>query len=230
MDRCIELFFAGKFEGACFQLMLSKALGSAIIFFAFVLKVPQIKNMLQLKTDKGLSYVSIYSEIITLLLMSLYSHHNKNPFSTYGENVVILAQVFIILCLAWKYSEQKGNWFLRVLGLLALIGFSALCIMDLYIPSQLWFLIGSSSIPLMSIGRISQIVYSYRKKYTGALSSFTFTLNVIGGVARIFTTITETGDALLIFTFAYAVLLSLIILVQIQLYGKNKTEKVEKLD
>lgn len=224
MYQCLNSYLKGSPEAGCLQYMASKALGYAIIFFSFILKVPQIRNMIKLKTDKGLSYVSTYSEILTFLFSALYSYHNGNPFSTYGENVIVLIQTLIVLFLSWSYSEVKGSYFLRFLFLVSLISFATMAVLDIVIPPRAWMAIGSSTIFLVSISRFSQITYSFRTKYTGSLSAFTFLLNIGGGLARVFTTITETKDPLLIMTYSYSIFLNSIVLIQIFMYGSNKGE------
>lgn len=223
MEKCIEVILSGKFEANCLQLLLSKALGYSIIFFSFTIKLPQIKNMMKTKTDQGLSYLATYLEIIIFLLQSLYSYHNKNPISTYGENIIILLQCLIILFLSWKYSEKKGSFFTRASFIIGLVVFSGLCMQDKYIPEIVWKIIGSSSIPLVSLARISQIYHSFRSKDTGPLSQFTFFLGFAGNLARAFTTVTETGDMILLASYLYGALLNFIILIQIVMYG-NKAE------
>jgi mannose-P-dolichol utilization defect protein 1 len=229
MDRCFELIFQGSFEKQCFTLLLSKLLGYAIIFFSFILKVPQIKNMIKMKSEEGLSYVSIYLEIIIFLFSGLYGYHYANPFSTYGENFIILAQSLTILFLCWKYG-QIASISSKILRFLFLSGLTVLTLASFknILPESAWFYIGSSPIPLASIARITQIYESYSAKSTGPLSAFTFFLALGGSVARVFTTLTETSDYLLIFTYAYGAFLNLIILIQIFIYGNKSAQTKEK--
>jgi mannose-P-dolichol utilization defect protein 1 len=225
LQNCFNLFLKGSFEPQCFQLLVSKALGYSIIAFAFILKLPQIRTMMKTKTDEGLSYTSTYLEIFTYYFMALYAFHNKNPFSTYGENIVILIQTLIILFLSWKYSSKVGCPFTRTCYVLSLLLFAGLCIQDKYIPNSIWYLIGSSPIPLGSAARITQIYHSWKTKSTGPLSIFTFGLNVMGCVARIFTTLTETDDLLMLASCINGTILNLIVCIQIIIYGsKSKTE------
>ena len=83
----------------------------------------------------------------------------------------------------------------------------------------------SSSILLSSIGRMSQIFFSFGQKDTGSLSSITYFLGMMGSLTRIFTTYTETKDVLLIATFVYGAFLNFVILLQILIYG-DKSKKV----
>jgi mannose-P-dolichol utilization defect 1 len=232
MDKCLDLLLTGKFEPTCLQLLLSKALSFAIIFLSFTLKVPQIKNMLSTKSAEGLSHTAIYLEIIIFINSALYGYHYENPFSTYGENLVILMQSLIILLLTWKYTKNSGSLFLRALFLISTILYSVLCVLD-KVPEQIWIFNGSLTIFLVSIARVSQIYTSFKNKDTGPLSAFTFVLSLGGTVARIFTTFTETKDLLVLLTYSWSGFLTLIIIFQIYIYGNKKAkvaQKVEKTD
>jgi len=232
MDKCIDLLLTGKFEPTCLQLFLSKAISFAIIFLSFTLKLPQIKNMLRTKSAEGLSHTAIYLEILIFTNSALYGYHYKNPFSTYGENIVILMQSLIILILTWKYTQNKGSVFLRALFLISTIVYILLCILD-KVPEQIWVLNGSSTIFLVSIARASQIYTSFKNKSTGPLSPITFILALLGTIARIFTTLTETKDLLVLLTYSWSGFLTSVIIGQIYIYGNKNAkinQKVEKTD
>lgn len=47
-----------------------------------------------------------------------YNFHYKNPFSTYGENIFLMMQGIIILCLIKKYNKRLSVytfWFSQLL-------------------------------------------------------------------------------------------------------------------
>lgn len=68
---------------------------------------------------------------------------------------------------------------------------------------------------------------NYRKQSTGQLSSTTALMIVIGCCVRVFTSIQETGDQLLIVIFAVAGVMNGIVLAQIFYYG-NADERSSK--
>jgi mannose-P-dolichol utilization defect protein 1 len=61
-------------------------------------------------------------------------------------------------------------------------------------------------------------------KHTGAQSLITNTLNLVGGLARIFTTLNETGDMTVVMGFLLSVALNATIFAQYWVYKAN-TEK-----
>lgn len=212
------------------SFLFSKLLGYCIVVFSIILKLPQIINMLKIKSDRGLSYLTMYTEILIFLFSFLYCYHNGNPFSTYGENVFILIQCLIILFLCWSYSEKAStkSVIFRVLFLGSLILITVKCIEGKDIPDYVWTLLATSPILLSSMGRMSQIFVSFRQKDTGSLSAITYFLGMTGAITRIFTTYTETKDLILISSFAYGAFLNLVILIQILSYGDNNRIVKEK--
>lgn len=226
MENCINGIMKGDIEKGCIQLVISKMLGYSIIGLSCILKVPQIKNMLAAKSDKGLNYVSIYSEIVLYLFAALYSFHFRNPISTYGENIIVLFQSLTILFLSYKYAGNRISIFEKIIVALFIVLFPTLMIAyESVIPKWCWEMLASSSLVIVSIARWSQIIHSYRHKDTGPLSAFTFILVLGGNLARAFTTISETGDKILLSTYLYAAGLSLICLMQIFIYAKPKVKK-----
>jgi len=156
--------------------LISKFLGYCIITFSITLKLPQILNMMKIKSDRGLSYLTMYTEILMYLFSALYGFHKGNPFSTYGENVFILIQSLVILLLCFKYAENPTKSS-RILGGFFSIFSILVTIKSIEgsgIPEYIWTFMASSSIPLSSFGRMSQIYFSFRQKDTGSLSSITY--------------------------------------------------------
>lgn len=222
--ECLTELSNFNFKKECIALLISKVLGFSIIFFSAILKVPQIKSMLKNKSDEGLSYLSMYIEIFLFIFNALYSYHKKAPFSTYGENVIILVQSLIILLLAWKYSKKGVSIFEKTLFLIAFSGTIYACISE-SVSEQVWDLIGSSSIPLLTVSRISQIWNSFKTKSTGSLAMFTFILSFLGNLARVFTTVTESFDVLILLMYLYAAFLNFVIMLQIYIYGDKQANK-----
>ena len=210
------------------SFLLSKLLGYGIVLFSMTLKLPQIYNMMEIQSDRGLSYLTMYTEIVIYLFCALYGYHQGNPFSTYGENVFILIQSLIIVALCWMYSTHtsSASKVFRLVFMLFLVITTFKCIEGRDIPEYVWTLLISSAITLSSLARMSQIFVSYREKDTGSLSPVTFSLGVLGSITRIFTTYTETKDLILIATFVYGAFLNFVVLMQIVIYG-DKSKKID---
>lgn len=223
-SQCLTNIVNFNFSSECLSLLLSKLLGYSIIFFSFILKAPQIKSLYASKSDEGLSYYSMYFEIILSLTTALYAFHIKAPLSTYGETIVILIQTFIILLLCWKYTKRgithlEKNGFLFFLNVLIYI-----CVSGKLSESQ-WEMVASSSLILVTLSKFTQIYASWKSKSTGSLSMFTFFMAFMGCIARIFTTVTEAFDFYILIQYIYSAFLNFIVMSQIYAYGKNKVKQ-----
>ncbi|GBM68638.1 Mannose-P-dolichol utilization defect 1 protein [Araneus ventricosus] len=66
-----------------------------------------------------------------------------------------------------------------------------------------------------------QAVKNFQNGHTGQLSGMTVNLLFLGGLARIFTSIQETGDPMIIFTFMVASLANGVLAAQVLYYRKE---------
>ena len=82
------------------------------------------------------------------------------------------------------------------------------------------------TIPLSLSSKVPQILSNYRDGSTGQLSAFLVFNSLAGCLARVFTSMTETNDPLLIAGFAGAALLNAVIAIQYLVYSGNKEAKV----
>ena len=146
------------------------------------------------------------------------------PFLTYGEGLIILFQNFLIFFICWKYdtyqSADKNNMSFSLL----LVSFLFLCYKGFF-DEKIWKIIGSASTVLSMGSRITQIYTSYKSKSTGPLSTITYGLNMIGNAARIFTSLKETNDIIMVGGFVVSFVLNLIIFLQIIYYNKKDEGK-----
>lgn len=62
-----------------------------ILLLSITLKIPQIKLMLEKKTSKGVSIEAEFSDALICALSISYNFHYGYAFTTYGENVFLLA-------------------------------------------------------------------------------------------------------------------------------------------
>jgi mannose-P-dolichol utilization defect protein 1 len=235
MLDCMALLKKGELYQECFQIYISKALGLSIVLLSSILKIPQIRNIIKDESIEGITALSIYCELLVFYLSSLYAIHVGIPFSTYGENVLLFIQGFVILLLYWKYSgpcKCPLTQISRVLVVLGLVGFAAVSTYEggSMIPENVWKMIGSCSIPIVFLGRTSLIVNSISAKSTGTLSLFNYVMNFGGNLARMFTLFSETTEYLLIFSQLFCSVLNFSICVLIWSYGPKKLSKVNKTD
>ena len=226
---CVKKTLTFNFEQECISYLISKGLSIGIVLLSFTSKLPQILFMLKSKEMKGLSYLSIYLDILSTLFYTMYPFHMGYPFLTYGEGLILLFQNFLIFFICWKYDTDQSSDKNNMSFSLLLVSFLFLCYKGLF-DDRIWKIIGSASTVLSMGSRITQILTSYKTKSTGPLSTITYGLNMLGNSARIFTTLKETKDLIMAGGFVVSFVLNLIIFLQIIYYNrKPKDTKKEEL-
>jgi mannose-P-dolichol utilization defect protein 1 len=211
----------------CFQSLISKFVGTAILLGSVAVKLPQVFNIVNTKNVVGLSPSAFYSEVPVAILSVIYSYRLGYAFTSYGESVMILIQNLILVYLLWIYMQPMPSVMHK---LLVIIVFSSVAVTGFYMPAEFLYLLPNINLALMMYSRVAQIVNNIREDTTGPLSSITMALTFLGSVARIFTTYTEAGgDILLVAGFGSSALLSGILLAQI-FYYNNKAGKTKKQD
>lgn len=89
------------------------------------------------------------------------------------------------------------------------------------LPKEYRWLMASASIPMTCVARIPQVLENYQHKHTGQLALITLLLNVAGSLARLFTTIQETGDLYNLIGIAVSAVLNILLVMQIFMYWKH---------
>jgi mannose-P-dolichol utilization defect protein 1 len=144
-----------------------------------------------------------------------YSVQNNFPFSTYGENLFLTIQNVLISVLIAFLSAARSP--ARPLGVLALYGATAFVLYTAS-GSTLAFL-QLATLPLSVASKLPQIAQNTRARSTGQLSAFAVLSQFLGSLARLFTTLTEVGDARMGAGFALACALNAVLAYQILAYG-----------
>ncbi|XP_061767897.1 mannose-P-dolichol utilization defect 1 protein-like [Nerophis ophidion] len=222
-ESCYTAFFLqyNFIDGACFKTLLSKVLGTAIILGSLMVKLPQIVKVIKAKSAEGLSFPSVLVELLAITGSIAYSVTNSFPFSAWGEALFVMLQTVTVGFLIQFYTKRtaKGVVFVLVyLGLLFLL-------MSPLTPSSVVTTMQASNMPAVIVSRIIQGVTNFRNGHTGQLSAMTVFILFAGSLARVFTSVQETGDTLLVVTYVVSVACNLVIVVQVLYYWK-RTQKI----
>lgn len=86
------------------------------------------------------------------------------------------------------------------------------------VPPRLLKMLQACTIPVSLASKVPQMLELYRDKATGQLSVLVVFAQLMGTLARVFTTLTETNDRLLFWGFALATVFNAVIAVQVILY------------
>ncbi|KAK0205463.1 hypothetical protein DFS33DRAFT_1260086 [Desarmillaria ectypa] len=207
----------------CIKYSLSKGVGLGIVVGGSIVKVPQIILILKSHSAQGLSLGSYILETLSYCINLLYSYRNGFPFSTYGENIFLTIQnAFITQLIVFYSPNSQGKITLVSAGLTAFVS-------TLYsLPTEILSYLQIATLPLSLFAKIPQITQNYRSKSTGQLSAFAVIAQILGCVARLFTTMQEVGDPVVLTVFALALMLNGVLGAQLWMYWGAQAKKVEE--
>ncbi|WAQ84461.1 hypothetical protein PtA15_5A31 [Puccinia triticina] len=215
----------------CLKYGISKFLSLAIVFGSGIVKVPQIIKILQSKSARGLSLVGFLLDSLGLVIIVCYNYRHDFPISTYGESFLLLIQNTIIVTLIILSSRYPKA------GLLSFVAISTPALLlaitlvpNSPVPASLLQGLLTLSIPLALSSKIPQIMINFEKKSTGQLSSFLIFSSFLGCLARLFTTLTETGDPTLLVNFSCGSILNGILALQLISYWNEPSEPTRSND
>ncbi|KAF2436989.1 monosaccharide-P-dolichol utilization protein [Tothia fuscella] len=199
----------------CFKLGVSKGLGIGIIAASSVVKIPQLLKLINSQSAASVSFLSYLLETASLVITLAYNARSGNPFSTYGESALIAAQNVAIGSLVLHYSGQSGEAAIFVAGLAAaLYTFFATDSVDAHTMGLLQAGAGVLSVA----SKLPQIVTIYQQGGTGQLSAFAVFNYLVGSLSRIFTTLQEVNDPLILYGYIAAFALNAILAAQVIYY------------
>jgi len=174
------------------------------------------------RSARGLSLPAYILETLSYAITLAYSFRHQFPFSTYGENLFLTLQNIFITLLIIVYTPSraltgKSNNNYQSLFFTCLITLAGA--VALYsIPTDVLSLLQMTTLPLSLFSKIPQIRQNSRSQSTGQLSAFAVISQIVGCLARLFTTATEVGDSLVSAGFALALVLNIILGAQLWMY------------
>lgn len=158
---------------------------------------------------------------------ALYGFLQGHPFTAYGENIALVLQSIVITVMMWTYSATPKSSGISmqerlIAGILYSLFVLGTCML---LPFDLQYILVSSTVPVLLYSRGSQVVETFRVQHTGAQSIVTTSMNLVGTLIRILTTINEIGyDLAVLSGFGLSFILNTLMFLQYFYYQKN-TEK-----
>ncbi|KAG8533088.1 uncharacterized protein KY384_001871 [Bacidia gigantensis] len=202
----------------CLKLGLSKGLGFGIVAASGVIKVPQILKLLNSQSASGVSLLSYFLETASFVVTLAYSARNGFPFSTYGETALIAAQNVVICLLVLKYQGQTAAAG-AFLGGLATAGWALQN--DNVVDMKMLSLIQAGAGALGVVSKLPQIITIWSEGGTGQLSAFAVFNYLLGSLTRIFTTLQEVDDKVILYGFIAGFLLNGVLAAQMVYYWRS---------
>lgn len=95
------------------------------------------------------------------------------------------------------------------------------------VPEQILWYGQAANIPMIVLGKLIQVVTNFRQGHTGQLSAITIVLLMLGSIARVFTSIQETGDNVVIATYVCSSTINVLLTMQVVYYW-NVSDKKKK--
>jgi len=215
--ECFEtLFVKMELEAVdCWKMFISRGLGIAIIAGATCVKLPQIVKIAKSGSAKGISFTGTLLELVAVTANGAYSFSKGFPFNSYGEAVTLSLQTSIIALLILWYG---GNTLSTVLFSI-IYGATVFAITTPgLVPANVLWYGQAANIPMIVLGKMIQAIANFRQGHTGQLSALTVFLLALGSLARIFTSIQETGDSVVISTYICSTMVNLILAGQVLYY------------
>nr|XP_014352224.1 PREDICTED: mannose-P-dolichol utilization defect 1 protein [Latimeria chalumnae] len=206
----------------CLKILISKILGIGIIIGSVMVKLPQIIKILRAKSAEGLSFDSILLELLAITGTMAYSISNQFPFSAWGEALFLMFQTVAIGYLIQHYGGNtlKGTvHLLKCKSILPLTG-------GLIITCK--GATGNGREDFVLFLQLIQATANYQNGHTGQLSAVTIFLLFAGSLARIFTSVQETGDPLMALTYVVSSSCNGIIAAQLLYYWNTAPDKAKK--
>lgn len=112
----------------------------------------------------------------------------------------------------------------------ALLTTSLFTLFSPLLPTSLLKYLAASTIPLTLSSKLPQILSNHRAGSTGQLSAFLVINSFVGCAARVYTTLVETGDTVILVGFVAAMLLNGVLAAQMGWYWNvSKEEKREEV-
>ncbi|XP_045029684.1 mannose-P-dolichol utilization defect 1 protein isoform X1 [Daphnia magna] len=251
--QCYDEFFLNFnfFHVECLKAALSKGLGLGIIAGSVLVKVPQILKLFNAKSGEGINLTAIFMELFAISANMAYSFRNEFPFSSWGEGFFLAVQTAVVAALvllygsgaskgknAGKSAAGRSGSAVSAVSFLGCFSAGLALLLSPLAPMQLLWLFQASIVPIIVISKLIQAVANYRQGSTGQLSAVTVFLLTGGAAARIFTSIQETGDSMMILTYVVSTFVNCIIALQVIYYwnsgksgkasGKKKAAKAKK--
>ncbi|OTB01223.1 hypothetical protein M426DRAFT_323621 [Hypoxylon sp. CI-4A] len=209
-------------DSECLKLAISKGLGIGIIGASSIVKVPQIIKLVRSQSSSGISFLSYLLETSSYLISLAYNVRNGFPFSTFGETALILGQNVIITVLVLNYSGRASIAALFVAALAASV--VTLFNGNLLDSQTLSYLQAGAGV-LGVASKVPQIAAIFQEGGTGQLSAFTVFNYLAGSLSRIFTTLQEVDDKLILYGFVAGFALNLVLALQMVYYWNAPSAK-----
>ncbi|XP_068026421.1 mannose-P-dolichol utilization defect 1 protein isoform X2 [Melanerpes formicivorus] len=133
----------------CLKILLSKALGYAIVAGSLIVKLPQLLKVWGARSGAGLSLPSLGLELLALGGSVSYGWARGFPFSAWGEALFLLLQTLTLLFLIQHFGGHSRQGLVLVSSYLLVLGALLSPLTPLAVPTALQ----AANLPLVVLSR-----------------------------------------------------------------------------
>ncbi|KAH7711493.1 PQ loop repeat family protein [Aphelenchoides avenae] len=226
--NCFEelLIKFNVFHQECVPMVTSRLLGLAITGGSMFVLIPQILKVFAAKSGVGISLAAQLLALVAAGATSAYSYEKGFVFSQWGDSLFMTLQTMVLIMQILHYGGSTAYAF----AFMACCWSLSMAVAYHHVPIGVLTTLQAAVIPIVIASKGIQIAENWRNKSTGQLSLISVSMQFGGCLARVFTSIQETGDELVIASFVIAGLLNGIIFAQIFLYWDNAPQRRKKRD
>lgn len=215
-DFLIDLNFT---NADCLKQAVAKGLGYGIIVASTLVKLPQVLKIFSNKSGVGIAVFGVLLELLAITFNATYSYAKRFPFSAWGEAVFLLVETLLIAFLVLWYDGKWGRAIFLFAGESALV----YVLTSGLTPLKILWTLQAMNLPLAVSGKLIQAYQNWTNQHTGQVSAITAWLLFLGCIVRVFTSIQETGDQLIVITYVVAASANFILVAQVHWYW-NRTK------
>ncbi|XP_017881488.1 PQ-loop repeat-containing protein 3 [Ceratina calcarata] len=201
---------------------LANFLSIITIGMCFVLKIPQILNLLCAKSADQISVVGLLLEVTSYTVMASYNFTNSYSLLSYLEYPVILVQEYILIFLVLKYLNKINTSSILISVLYIIISIS---LATQLIPKVILTILVSFCTPISFSSKILQLLTIFRAKNADTVSPITWFISAFTNLTRVFTIWMDSADVLLLGNFIISVILSSSIMLSAIYYRRNQVKQ-----
>jgi hypothetical protein len=230
-----QAFLNLDLDSKCLLSLFIKFLGTLLFLLSMTSKIPQIYSTIQKKTNKGLSLVSLYLDLLNCLFQGIFSYNRKFPMYIYGEYFSISIQNGSLILLYWYYENTSAKsrmiYTIRILSSFILFAIVFVCLSNPEkIPGMFFQFLGLSNLPITTISRVSQILLLINSKDAGCLSFASNFMKFLKNFIKAMIILLDVYNPILFLNQVYNGSTVFIIIVLIYVLNKKKSqhEKLKK--
>ena len=149
------------------------------------------------------------------------------PFSAWGDGTFLALQTAVIAILVFLYGHRSAS---KALIFAILYTAAVFILMGGITPLEFLWAAQGFNVPILLMGKLSQALTNFKNKSTGQLSAVTCLMLFFGSLARIFTSVQETGDKMMIVTYIASTFANAVIVAQLFFYWNKPEEIKDKVD